>query len=112
MQILFVEERQHWVASSATCESGRVRLYDSCSTGELTKTLQIQLAQIYKEVAKDRMLEVDIVPVQQQKGAADCGVYSVANAFNAAIRKNLETITYNREKMHEHLQNYFEEQCL
>ena len=52
----------------------------------------VQLAQIYKEVAKDRILEVDIVPVQQQKGAADCGVYSIANAFNASIGNNLETI--------------------
>ena len=51
--------------------------------------MQIQLAQIYKEVAKNRLLEVNIVPVQQQKGAADCGVYSVANAFNAAIGKKL-----------------------
>ena len=55
--------------------------------------MQIQLEQIYKEVAKNRMLDFDIVPVQQQKGAADCGVHSVANAFNAAIGKNLETIT-------------------
>ncbi len=112
VQILFVEEREHWVASSTTSESGRVRLYDSCSTGELTKTLEIHLAQIYKEVAKDRILEVDIVPVQQQTGTTDCGVYSIANAFNAAIGKNVETITYNDKKMREHLQNCFEERCL
>lgn len=112
VQILFVEEREHWVASSATYESGRVRLYDSCSTGVLTKTLEIHLAQIYKEVAKDRMLDVDIVSVQQQKGTTDCGVYSIANAFNAAIGKDVEKITYNNEKMREHLQNCFEERCI
>ena len=76
--------------------------------------MQIQLEQIYKEVAKNRMLDFDIVPVQQQKGAADCGVHSVANAFNAAIGKKLGNnhIIYNQEKMGEHLQNCFEEQCL
>ncbi len=44
VQILFVKERMHWVASSTTYESKRVRLYDSCSTGELTESLQVQVA--------------------------------------------------------------------
>ncbi len=58
------------------------------------------------------MLEVDIVPVQQQKGAVDCGIFSIANAFNAAFGQNLETVTYNQEKMREHLQKCFEDRCL
>ncbi len=45
IQILFVEEREHWVVSSFT--NGKLRLYDRCSTGGLTSSLQVQLAQIY-----------------------------------------------------------------
>ncbi len=41
IQILFVEEREHWVVSSFT--NGKLRLYDSCSTGGLTSSLQVQL---------------------------------------------------------------------
>ncbi len=36
-----VEEREHWVVSSLT--NGKLRLYDSCSTGGLTSSLQVQL---------------------------------------------------------------------
>ncbi len=89
VQILFVEERE-----STTSESGRC-----CSTG-----LEIHLAQIYKEVAKDRILEV---PVQQQTGLwclQYCQCFQCCNWKKRGHITTRTTRTYNDKKMREHLQ--------
>ncbi len=72
---------------------GRSWLYDSCSTGGLTSSLQVQLAQIYgNQFAVNNKLEVYIEPVQQQEGEMDCGVFSIANAYNAAHAKSTKDV--------------------
>ncbi len=96
IQILFVKERQHWVVSSFT--NGKLKLYDSWSTGGLTSSLEVQLAQIYgNQFAVNSKLKVHIEPVQQQEGGMDCGVFSIANAYNAAMGKSAEDVTYDSQ---------------
>ena len=46
MQIHFVKERQHWVASSY--QNGQVKLYDSLFNGKIAPSLEVQLAQLYR----------------------------------------------------------------
>ena len=72
IQILHVQERQHWVASSYL--DGEVQLYDSCSSGSLSPSLQEQLLQLYKLAVKDDQLMVTIVPIQQHKGCGWCSI--------------------------------------
>ena len=89
IQILHVQERQHWVASSYL--NGEVQLYDSCSSGSLSPSLQEQLLQLYKLAVKDDQL---MVTIQQQRGPEDCGLYSIATAYDAALHKEHHTDTY------------------
>ncbi len=62
-------------------------------------SLQVQLAQIYgNQFAVNNKLEVYIEPVQQQEGEMDCGVFSIANAYNAAQAKSTKDVTYDHIK--------------
>ena len=106
VQILHVIERDHWVATSY--HGGTVKLYDSVSTDSLTPSLEKQMAQIYRPAIRDGQMMVTVVPVQQQKGSTDCGVYSIAAAYNAALGKNLREVTYDPDKMRAHLEKCFE----
>ncbi len=87
-----MKEREHWVATSYHVEE--VRLYDSCSTGKLTPSLAEQIAQVYRPAIKDGQLKVTMMPVQQQVGFVDCGLYSIAASYNAAQGQNLRAVTY------------------
>ncbi len=106
IQILFVEEREHWVVSSFT--NGKLKLYDSCSTGGLTSSLQVQLAQIYGD--QFAVNKVYIEPVQQQEGEMDCGVFSIANAYTMLHMqaKSTKDVTYDSHQMRSHIQHCFE----
>ncbi len=92
IQILFVEERKQWFVSSFV--NGKLKLYDSCSTGGLTSSPEVQLAQIYgNQFALNSKLKVHFEPVLQQEGGIDCGVFSIANTYNAAMGKSTKDIT-------------------
>ncbi len=94
-----MEERQHWVATSY--DSGEVTLYDSSSTGKLTPSLERQLVQVYRPAMREGKLMVTVTPVQQQQGATDCGVYSIAAAYNVALGMDLCAMT---DRMRAHLE--------
>lgn len=52
----------------------------------------------YHPVVKDRRIAVTAVPVQQQVEDLDCGVYSIAAAYNDAMGRNLGAVTYDADK--------------
>ena len=66
------------------------------------------LVQGKREAAK----AVTLIPVQQQEGSTDCGLFSIAAAYSAACGKNLRSITYDQEQMRAHLEKCFEEEKL
>ena len=92
--------------------AGEVQLYDSCSSGSLSPSLQEQLLQLYKLAVKDDQLMVTIVPIQQQRGPEDCGLHSIATAYDAALHKEHHTVTYKQEEMRHHLEMCFRENKL
>ena len=51
-------------------------LYDSYFSGKTSEELDIQLALLYAH--HETELKVNIVPMQQQRGGADCGVFAAA----------------------------------
>ena len=106
VQILYVVERDHWVATSY--RGGTVKLYHSVSTDSLTPSLEKEMAQIYRPAIRDGRMMVTVVPVQQQKGSTDCGVYSIAAAYNAALWKNLHEVMYDPDKMRAYIEQCFE----
>ena len=56
VQIHYVPERKHWVASSYF--DGKVRLYDSLFNGKLTPSIEVQLIQLYRPAIRDGALVV------------------------------------------------------
>ena len=64
---------------------GEVSVYDSMAVGSLSNSLSVQLAELYRPAIQDGMLMVIIVPVQQQEGSVDCGLFSIANAYTLAV---------------------------
>ena len=79
VQIHHVPGRAHWVTSSYT--GAEVSVYDSMAVGSLSNSLSVQLAELYRPAIQDGMLMVTMVPVQQQEGSVDCGLFSIANAY-------------------------------
>ena len=82
IQIYFTGQA-HWVTSAYI--GGQIRLYDSCVTTALTKSLNAQLKQIYRGKAeKNGSLIVNEMSVQQQENSYDCGLFAIAFAFHLA----------------------------
>lgn len=106
MQIHYDFERKHWVTSSYA--DGNVQLYDSLSNGSISDSVKSQLAQIYKNTISDNVLAVTIMPMQQQKGPTDCGLFSIAAAFTAASGKRVSTLSLQQSEMRQHLESCFE----
>ncbi len=48
-----------------------------------------------------------MVPVQQQVGEIDCGVYSIAVAYNAALGKDLRVVSYDPDQVRLHWSGAF-----
>ena len=97
----------HWLCT--TCSSpdiGPVDILDSASHMEVTPDTILQIASIYKPL--DNELVIQQLPVQQQKGGHDCGVFSIAYMVEICHGNNAEKITFNQPKMREHLKKCLE----
>ena len=57
-------------------------------------------------------LLISSVPVQQQRGSCDCGVFVIANAFHLASGNDLEHVAFDQTKMRSHLMECFEKKVL
>ena len=55
---------------------------------------------------------VTLISVQQQDGVTECGVYCIANAYNAALGRSLSEVTYKKQEMRAHLEQCFEDEKL
>ena len=82
-------------------------LYDSCFPGYLSKSLQQQLLQLFRDARIDNTLTVTVVPVQSQAGSADCGVFPIAFGYHAVIGDDVALITFDQMKLGEHLSGCF-----
>ena len=106
VQIHYVLERDHWVASSLL--HGEVYLYDSLSDGKVSPGLSIQMAELYRPQIQDGLLSVTLVPVQQQVGITVCGAFAVANACTVAMERVPRHTSFDQDKLRPHLEKCFE----
>ena len=104
VQILY-NGHYHWVATAFF--KGSVYLYDSMAGDRLLSKVEEQLAMLYpdgaRELGRQRSLIVTSVPVQQQEGSTDCGLFAIANAFHAAQGDSVSGLHFDQGKMREHL---------
>ena len=86
-------------------------LYKSLSSTTLSAELAEQPARIYghlKGSVEDGGLTVHHIPVQKQKGVSDCGPFAIAFAYHAALGDDLQTITFDQDKLRTHLLTCFD----
>ena len=101
----------HWVTSAYI--GGQIRLYDSCVTTTLTKSLNAQLKQIYRGIAeKNGYLIVNEMSVQQQENSYDCGLFAIAFAFHLAQGDEPSALNFDCKKLRQHLVECFEKEIL
>ena len=63
---------------------------------------------LYQPTVQNSLLMVTAVLIQQQEGATDCGLFSIAAAYHAAVGEGLEGITFKQDGMREHLMECLE----
>ena len=100
MQILYVPECQHCL--TVGCIDG----------SKLTRSVELQIASIFAPVTQDETLVATLVPVQQQVGAVDCGVFAAAFTLHAEKGDNLRKLRFDQSRMRSHLIQCFEKQKL
>jgi polycystin 1L2 len=94
----------HWFASANIGQS--VYLMDSLAKDTLNTSTQLQLASIYKDHAVNNVLAVTRLPVQQQSGGVDCGLFSIAFLYTICSASK-DYSHYDQSKMRLHLATCF-----
>ena len=91
----------HWVC--VHCQGdGVVELMDSLgSFMPLGRMTLLQIASIFK--GPSEYLKLRILPVQQQQGVLDCGLFAIAYATEVCARINPVQSVFNQKLMRKHL---------
>ena len=55
---------------------------------------EVDLAQQYQPAIREGMLKVTVLPFQQQNGATDCGLFSIAAAYYFARGDNVARLSF------------------
>ena len=88
----------HWVTSAYI--GGQIKLYDSCVTTALMKSLNAQLKQIYRGKAEKKgSLIVNEMSVQQQENFYDFGLFAIAFAFHLAQGDEPSALNFDCKKL-------------
>ena len=96
----------HWVTSSSI--TGKVVVYESMTTS-LNDSLKRQLVCLYKHLCRDDgSLNISVILQQRQKGSADCGLFSSANAVALANGIDPCTVLWHQDGMRTHLEKCFD----
>ena len=72
----------------------------------ITDNTELQLAKIYSPCSVCPMwtsLQVEVVPVQQQEGVNDCGLFAIAFAMEECLRRKSESAEFDQVLMREHM---------
>jgi hypothetical protein len=97
----------HWVTSTSV--SGKVVVYESLYR-TVNASLKRQLVYIYKGLCNDDgSLDITVVLQQRQRGTSDCGLYCIANAVALANGIDPSTISWDQDRMRDHLRECFEQ---
>ena len=95
----------HWlciVVNTATCV---VEVMDSVSS-KLNEVTMLQIAKIVN--TKKPSFKIVVLPVQQQQGSSDCGLFAISFATAFCNGSNVKSISFNQTKMRSHLLKCFQ----
>ncbi|KAL5496713.1 hypothetical protein EMCRGX_G013057 [Ephydatia muelleri] len=98
----------HWVCSSNIgAKQGEVLLMDSLVSSP-SDSLLLQLAHIYQAAPDVQNMSIRVLPVQQQKGSKDCGLFAVAFATELCSGEDPTRAVFKQCSMRQHLYNCLE----
>ena len=84
--------------------NGEVQLYDSKFGGKISRSLELQICEVYCNAVVNGSLLVAAIAVQQQAGSTECGVMGIANAYHAISGDDLSKLQFLEVKsMRNHL---------
>ena len=72
-------------------------------SSSITTNVELQLAKIYNPLPSKSSLRIKIVPVQQQEGFHDCGLFALAYATEMCLAKKPEAAQFDQNSMRQHL---------
>ena len=104
IQILFSQERKHWiVATTVNCSPNEVKVYNSLFY------LDRDSLQLIERLFQCDMMNLDIKMTQcrKQTGSKDWGVYAIAIATAIASGLNLSRQNFKQQAMRGHLVDCF-----
>ena len=96
----------HWVTSTTfgRPRCAMARIMDSKSAGSsLSSSLECQIARIYS--SKKEKFTVEMVPVHQQEGSEDYGVFAIAFTVELAFGSDPHAVIHRQESMRSHLES-------
>ena len=100
IQIVYCKKRRHWVTvSTKWCNGDEVAVYDSLFTRLDAETR----ATIMKMFGLKRARVIVMMPMQQQDGSTDCGVFAIATMTSLALDEDPSGITYKQVELRHHL---------
>ena len=103
MSLILSGESQHWVCVHNRGD-GVAELMDSLGNFmPLGRMTLLQIAKICKGDTSTQFLKLKILPVQQQQGVLDCGLFSIAFATEVCSNMNPVRSTFNQKLMRKHL---------
>lgn len=91
----------------------KVYLFDSLATSsheDWPDDIILDIASIYK--CDRRYLSIEQLPVQQQDGNVDCGLFALAFAIESCQGGDLSKVTFDQLQMRAHLLHCLERGCL
>ena len=100
---MFNKERNHWIATHY--HNGKVKVYDSCFYGSLSPSICEMLVHLYRSAVQGSSLVVTVMPIVQQRGSDDCGLFATGTAFQAASGLFCDLM---QEELRQHLKVNFD----
>ena len=75
--------------------------------GSISNSTKVQLALLYRKEAPEN-LEIRIIPIQQQQGGSDCGLFAAAVCVLLAQGGDPAIVRWRQNRMRKHLKDCFE----
>ena len=100
VQIVNIRNRHWCVVSSVGCDSGVVNVYDSLYSSVSNKTIHLIASMVY---SSSSTLEVRMMDVAKQSNSSDCGILSIAYAFDLCSGNDPCEVKYYHKKIRQHL---------